>query len=73
MLIVLQGNVRQEKKNYWYMLVLRPFLTKIVSFVRGILIYKQIALIWLDVDFGFVRSSMNKTEFLYRNREENNL
>lgn len=46
------------------MWVLRPFLTKIVSFVRGILIYKQIALIWLDVDFGFVRSSINKTEFL---------
>lgn len=55
------------------MLVLRPFLTKIVSFVRGILIYKQIALIWLDVDFGFDRSSINKTEFLYRNREENTL
>lgn len=62
-----------KKKNYRYMFVLRPFLTKIVSFVWGNLIYKQIALIWLDVDFGFVRSSINKTEFLYRNREENTL
>lgn len=36
------------------------------SFVRGILIYTQIVLILLDLDFdlGFVSSRINKTEFL---------